>query len=278
MTHFATNGSVRLAYRIDGSPDRRPLLLINGLGSPLVAFEAGFVSSLVGRGFQVVRFDNRDVGRSSRIEAGGYGLADMAADALAVIDAVGWGQANVVGQSMGGMIAQQLALDAPDRVASLTSVMSRTGEPGYGQATTEAIDALLRPAPTSRDEWLDHRAETERIWASPEHWDESWVRDKGSAMYDYGVDPEGASRQFRAVAASPSRDTDLAGLSVPTLVIHGAADTLIAPDGGRHTAAVIPDARYAEMAGMGHDLPPALWERIIDEVTVFVEGLAMDLR
>jgi pimeloyl-ACP methyl ester carboxylesterase len=253
--------------------------LINGLGSPLVAFEAGFVDRLVGRGLAVVRFDNRDVGRSDRVERGPpgaptpYTLGDMAGDAVAVLDAVGWGSAHVLGQSMGGMIAQQLAIEHPDRVRSLLPVMTSSGRPGFGRPTESAMEALLRPAPLERGAWLEHRVATERVWASPGHWSEPWLRAKGEAMWEHGVDSRGSLRQFRAVRAAGSRDDALAGLSVPTLVIHGSADTLIAPDGGRHLAEVIPGARYAEIDGLGHDLPPGLWAEIVDAVADFVDSV-----
>jgi len=283
----ATNDDVSLywtltepAHGSGGEP--APLLLVNGLGSPLVAFEPGFVALLVERGLAVARFDNRDVGRSDRVagsprgSAPPYGLADMAADAVAVLDALGWASAHVLGQSMGGMIAQQLAIDHPDRVRSLLLLMTASGERGHGLPTAEARAALLEAAPVDPDRWLAHRVATEAIWASPDHWSEEWVRAKGRAMLDHGVDPAGAVRQYRAVAASGSRDGALASLIAPTLVVHGAADTLIAPDGGRHLADVVPGARYLEIEGLGHDLPPALWRSIVDPVAAFVDRVERD--
>lgn len=282
MLNVARNRAVELAWTVDGPADGAPLLLINGLGSPHVAYEPGFVAALTGRGFRVVRFDNRDVGRSSRCprppgtpaNAAPYALADMAADALAVLDAVGWAAGvHVFGQSMGGMIAQQVAIMAPGRVASLTSLMSSTGERGVGRPSPEVMAALTESAPADRNGWLANRVRTERLWASPALWDEVWVRAKGAALYDYGVDPDGTARQYRAVAAAPSRDAELARLAVPTLVIHGSADTLVTPEAGRHTAAVIPGARYVEIEGMGHDLPPGWWDRLADEVAAFTASL-----
>lgn len=249
-----------------------PLLLINGLGSPMVAYELGFVAELTSRGFEVVRFDNRDVGRSPR-HPEGYEFADMVEDTIEVLDDVGWDSAHVLGQSMGGMIAQQLTIDAPHRVRSLTSLMSSTGARGVGRSTDEARAALLRTAPDDHEGWLAHRLETEKVWCSPDHWDPSWVEAKARAMLEHGVDPAGSVRQYRAVAAAGSRDDALAGLSTPTLVLHGSADTLITPSGGQHTADVIPDARYVEIDGMGHDLPPAFWGRIGEEVRSFVDGV-----
>lgn len=260
-------------------PDAVPLLLINGLGSPLVAFEPGLVELLVGRGLSVARFDNRDVGRSDRVEKGPpgqptpYTLADMAADAVAVLDAIGWSRAHVVGQSMGGMIAQQLAIDRPDRVRSLVPLMTSSGEPGYGRSTDAAMEALLRPAPLEREAWLEHRLETERVWASPEHSSEEWLLAKGAAMWAHGIDSRGALRQFRAVRAAGSRDAALARVDTPTLVLHGSADTLIAPDAGRHLADVIPGARHLEIEGLGHDLPPGLWGSLADAIVGFVDDV-----
>ena len=280
----AVNGGVELHWTLDRPPDRSgiPLLLVNGLGSPLVAFEPGLVRRLVERGLAVARFDNRDVGRSDRVETGPpgqptpYTLADMAADAAAVLDAIGWTEANVLGQSMGGMIAQQLAIDRPERVRSLVALMTSSGEPGHGRPSDGAMEALLRPAPTERNAWLEYRVATERVWASPDHWDEAWLRAKSAALWDHGVDSGGSLRQFRAVRAAGSRDAALARLSVPTLVVHGSADTLIAPDGGRHLADVIPGARYREIDGLGHDLPPGLWDVLVDVVAGFVEGVEAD--
>lgn len=277
MINVARNGAVELAWTVDGPDGGTPLLLVNGLGSPHVAYEPGFVAALTGRGFRVVRFDNRDVGRSSRCplppgtpaDAVPYTIADLAADALAVLDAVAWARAHVFGQSMGGMIAQQVAITAPERVASLTSLMSSTGERGVSRPTPDVMAALTESAPGDRDGWLAHRVRTERLWASPALWDEAWVRAKGAALYDYGVDPQGTARQYRAVAAAPSRDPELARLTVPTLVIHGSADTLVTPEAGRHTAEVIPGARYVEIEGMGHDLPPGWWDRLATELASF---------
>ncbi len=180
-----------------------------------------------------------------------------------------WQTAHVFGQSMGGMIAQQLAIDVPDRVRSLTSLMSSTGHPEFGRSSREARAALLASPPADEAGWIANRLETERIWCSPDLWDPVWVESKGRAMLDHGVDPAGAARQYRAVASSGSRDDALATLDVPTLVIHGSADTLVTPSGGQHTADVIPGAGYVEIQGMGHDLPPALWPRIADEIDRF---------
>lgn len=267
----------------DGSSERR-LLLINGLGSPLTSYDEGFVAEFVDRGFSVVRFDNRDIGRSSRVtETDGadgsrvdgvpYTLVDMASDAVAVLDAVGWDHADVLGQSMGGMIAQQLAISYPERVRSLISLMSSTGNGTYGRATRAAYEALIRPAPHDRQGWIEHAVETGRLWATPDSWDPDLARERAARKFDYGIDVDGTGRQYRAILESGSRDEELGALSVPTLVIHGSADTLIQPDGGRHTAEVIPGARYVEIDGFGHDLAPSRWAILADTVTAFVADL-----
>ena len=267
-----------------GTENPELLVLINGLGSPLVSFDEGFVAELVDRGFSVVRFDNRDAGRSGRVhedrkaddyrfDRPPYTLVEMARDVVAVLDAVGWESAHVLGQSMGGMIAQQLAISHTDRVRSLTSLMSSTGNRDYGAATEEAYEALIRPAPADREAWIEHTVETGRIWATPDSWDPEVARRRAAGKFDHGVDVFGTGRQYRAVRASGNRDDELRRLTVPTLVIHGSADTLIQPDGGRHTAAVIPGARYVELEGFGHDLPPSRWAVLADTVTSFVAAL-----
>jgi pimeloyl-ACP methyl ester carboxylesterase len=261
---------VRLWWqRFPGEQGATPLLLVNGLGSPSVAFQLGFVDRLVAAGFEVIRFDNRDVGRSSRVD-GLYDAHDMAADAIAVLDAAGWERAAVFGQSMGGMIAQQLVIDHPSRVTHLISLMSSTGNRSVGASSESVRDALLSVAPSDREGWLDHRVATERYWASPELWDPEWVRAKGAEMFDHGVDPSGTQRQYQAVLASPTRDEMLRAVDIPSLVLHGSADTLIDPSAGRHTAACIPGATYVEIGGMGHDLPPGFWDRLVHEAASFV--------
>lgn len=275
----ADNDGVRLHWTLDRPADAEgvPVLLINGLGSPLVAFEPGLVELLVERGLAVARFDNRDVGRSDRVERGPagqptpYTIVDMAEDTVAVLDALGWASAHVVGQSMGGMIAQRVAIDHPDRVRSLTPFMTSSGKSGFGRPSDEAMAAMLRPAPTELADWLDFRVETEKVWASPAQWSETWVRAKSGAMWDHGIDPAGAVRQFRAIGAAGSRDAELADLRVPTMVLHGSEDTLIRSDAGRHLADVIPGARYHEIDGLGHDLPPGLWAPIVELVAGFVD-------
>ncbi len=266
---------ISLAYDVM-SEGTHPVLLVNGLGSNRVAFQEGFCAELAARDLAVVRFDNRDTGHSSRVVGdrpleATYDLGDMALDAIAVLDAVGWSSAHVVGQSMGGMIAQQLAIAHPDRISSLTSFMSSTGNREYGKPTTEAAEALLSRPPDDHEGWIAHRLQTERIWASPDLWDPAWVRAKAESMLAHGVDDDGTARQYRALLGN-DREDGLRRLTVPALVIHGTADTLLTPSGGRRTAELIPDARLVEVEGLGHDLPPGMWARIADEIAGFVSS------
>ncbi len=218
------------------------MLLINGLGSPSVAYQHGFIDRLVVAGFDVIRFDNRNLGKSYSMTTD-YDASDMAADAVAVLDAAGWDRAVMFGQSMGGMIAQQLTIEYPDRVTHLISLMSSTGNRSVGASHPGVRDALLAVAPDDREGWLDHRVETERYWASPELWDPDWVRAKGEEMFDHGVDPAGLQRQYAAVLRSAVRDDLLRVVDTPALGLHGSADTLIDPSAGRHTADCLPRVR-----------------------------------
>jgi pimeloyl-ACP methyl ester carboxylesterase len=208
----------------------------------------------------VVRFDNRDVGRSSKLDGAEYGLVDMADDALAVLDACGVGRAHVMGCSMGGMIVQRLAIGHPDRLLSLTSVMSRTGEPGYGESSDAALAVLMAPPVASRSAYVERQLAALSVYGSKPEWlDDAAIRARAGAAYDRGYHPAGVARQARAVVADGSRADGLRALDLPVLVIHGSRDTLIDPSGGRRTAEVIRGARYLEIDGMGHDYPSAVW-------------------
>lgn len=261
----ARNGDVELPWIRTSGGGTEPLLLINGLSSPRVAYEDGFVAELNRCGFDVVRYDNRDTGRATSTE-GGYLLTDMAADAIAVLDAIGWDTAHVFGMSMGGMIVQQLGIDHPGRLRTITSLMSSTGNPEYGTSSRAAREALTTPAPLDRDAWLDHRVATEKIWASPAEWTEAVSRAKGELLYDYGVQPRQTVHQYNAIMKSPPREDELRGVTVPTLVLHGTEDTLIHPSGGRRTAELMPSSTHIELEGMGHDLPAAYWPVIARHV------------
>ena len=284
-TMVRANG-IDLCYGTFGDPSGEPLLLVMGLGAQLTAWPVELCESLVDRGFFVVRYDNRDVGLSTKFDtfAGEflptflaaregtpvevpYLLRDMAADAVALLDALQIDSAHVVGASMGGMIAQSVAIEYPTRVRSLTSIMSTTGEAEVGQPTPEAMTALLRPPAESREAAIESSVEARRIIGSPDAFDEELTRRLAGEAYDRCFDPGGMARQLLAVVASGSRADGLRSLDVPTLVIHGDADPLVTPSGGTRTAELIPGAQLLLLEGMGHDLPAAQIAPIVDAIT-----------
>ena len=268
---IATNGAIELPWIRHSVDGGQPLLLVNGLSSPRVSYEEGFVAEFNERGFDVVRFDNRDAGRATST-SGGYLLADQAADAVAVLDAVGWETAHVFGMSMGGMIVQQLGISYADRLRSIVSLMSTTGNPKFGRATKEAQAALLKASPVEREAWLAQRVETEKIWASPAHYSVEASRAKGELLYDYGMQPKNVVHQYNAIVKSPPREDALRSVEVPTLVLHGTEDTLIQPSGGERTAEVMPNATYVTLDGMGHDLPAFYWPIMASHVADHVSA------
>jgi pimeloyl-ACP methyl ester carboxylesterase len=258
----ARNGEVEIYFETLGDPDQPTLLLVNGLGSQCVNYSTDWCRQFRDEGFRVIRFDNRDVGLSSKISDGDYSLSDMADDAVAVLDQLNVSRSHVMGCSLGGMIVQRLAIDHPDRLLSVTSVMSRTGEPGYGDSSEEALKFLLTPPPTSRTDNIDRHVAAQHVYGSKPEWlDDDVIRTRAGIAFDRCFCPSGVGRQMKAVLADGSRDEQLSKVSLPVLVIHGSRDTLISPSGGRHTAEVIPGARYVEIEGMGHDYPPAVWDQ-----------------
>lgn len=279
MPNTLANG-ITIEYETFGSPEDPTLLLIMGLGAQMVAWDTDFIDILVQHGLHVVRFDNRDVGLSSKIEGGpapdviaalttgdtssaSYTLDDMAADAAALLDVLGVERANIVGASLGGMIAQTFAMNYPERTLSLCSIMSTTGDPAVGGATPEAAAVLVRAPAQSRDEAVANQVANIEVFGSkglPVDWDR--VRARGSRSYDRAFYPIGTARQLIAVRASGDRTEKLRELDVPTVVIHGTDDTLIAPTGGEATAKAIPGADLVVVEGMGHDLPPAAWPQV----------------
>ena len=268
------NGEVEIYYERFGDPTSPTLLLVNGLGSQCINYAEEWCRLFSDEGFQVVRFDNRDVGLSTKLIGLTYSLADMADDAVAVLDAVGVDKAHVMGCSMGGMIVQRLAIDHADRLLSVTSVMSRTGEPGYGDSSEEALAFLMAPPAESRSAYIDHQVAALRVYGSKPEWlDEDAIRTRAAAAYDRCFCPAGVGRQMKAVALDGSRSEALATVDLPVLVIHGSRDTLIDPSGGRRTAEVIPGARYLEIDGMGHDYPPAVWPQWVAAWSEFVHAL-----
>ncbi len=275
---YVERDGVRLCVERLGSPDDPALLLISGQGSQLTNWPLGLCEAWVDRGFQVIRFDNRDTGRSTILDnCPSYTLSDMAGDAVAIIRAFGFGPAHVVGISMGGMIGQVLAAEHPDDVASLVSYASATGNPDYGWPDDVVWDALMLSA-TTREEVIDNAVAGKRIWGTPGTWDESEFRDFIGANFDRGHSAEGANRHLEAIAASGDRDAQVRSIRVPTLVIHGSDDPLVTPSGGRHTAELIDGADYVELEGVGHDIPPTEWSHVVELVTSHAAGAAEVLR
>ncbi|HVT41775.1 MAG TPA: alpha/beta hydrolase [Acidimicrobiales bacterium] len=269
----ARHGDVEIYYEQFGDPRRPTLLLVNGLGSQCINYAEEWCQLFCDEGFAVVRFDNRDVGLSSKLtDSGpGYSLADMADDAVAVLDQLGVERAHVMGCSMGGMIVQRLAIDHGDRLLTMTSVMSRTGEPGYGESSEAALEILMAPPAPNRAAYIDSRVAAERVYGSKPEWiDEAAIRAHAARAYDRCFHPAGVGRQMRAVGRDGSRADALRTLDLPVLVIHGSRDTLIDPSGGRRTAELVPGARYHEIEGMGHDYPPPVWPEWVGVWSSFV--------
>ncbi|MEI6497098.1 MAG: alpha/beta hydrolase [Actinomycetota bacterium] len=277
---IARNGACELYYETFGDRAHPALLLVNGLGSQSINYADEWCAMYAARGLYVIRFDNRDVGLSSSFadapkgpQGNAYVLSDMAADGMAVLDTLGIAKAHVMGLSMGGMIVQTMAIEHADRLLSATSVMSRTGEPGYGDSTPEAFALLTAPPATDREEYVRNAIAGLRCWGSPEFADEARWRADAERAFDRAFRPDGTRRQFMAVGASGSRGEALRSVRVPFLVMHGSADTLITPSGGERTAELIPGARFVLIEGMGHDYPPQLWTRWLDEVVGFIESV-----
>jgi pimeloyl-ACP methyl ester carboxylesterase len=284
VTTAHVNG-IDVAYDTFGDPDQPTILLVMGLGAQMTAWDQEFCELLVDRGFHVVRFDNRDVGESTWIDDPSfdaqatilgllsgtdvhvpYLLSDMAADAVGLLDHLGLGAVHLVGASMGGMIAQTIAIEHPERVRSLTSIMSTTGEPGVGAPDAEVGAALLVAQPTEREAAITHTIEVVRLISSPDHFDADRTRKRVEADVDRGVNPVGVARQLVAILASGSRADQLERLDLPALVVHGRQDRLVGFSGGQRTAALIAGADFLAIDDMAHDLPPAHWERIADAI------------
>ena len=268
------NGAVSLYYETFGADNDPVLLLVNGHGSQCINFKAEFCEKFAGRGFRVVRFDNRDVGLSSHLKGGPrYTVDDMAQDGFAVLDAVGAEQAHIAGWSMGGMIVQAMALGRPGRILSMTSVMSAPG-PIAGERDPEVTAAFGGPAATTRDEAAQRQLAGLKLWGSPACFDVDRITADAHAAYDRCWDPAGRVRQSMAIGASPSRTAALGSLRVPSLVVHGDADRLVPLGNGRATAAAIPGARLEIIEGMGHDYPPQYWDRLVTLITAHARAHA----
>jgi pimeloyl-ACP methyl ester carboxylesterase len=280
---FCKVGDVELCYEPFGDPDRPTVLLVMGLGTQMIAWHADFCGELADRGFYVIRYDNRDVGRSThlsdrptpkvrelmtrRIRRPAYLLKDMAADGIGLLEELGIESAHVVGASMGGMIAQTMAAEHPDRVRSLVSIMSSTGSRWSGQPAPRILPVFLQKPASGKEAYVERIVKLFALVGSPGfERDDDELRELASTSWDRGVDPAGLNRQLGAIIASGHRARDLKRIRVPTLVIHGKSDRLIRPSGGRATARAIPGARLDLIDGMGHDLPRGVWPRIVDGI------------
>ncbi len=279
---FASANGIRLCYQEMGDADGEPLLLVMGLATQMLGWDESFCALLAERGFRVVRFDNRDIGRSTKLDQAGapslvdtlagrrnaaYLLRDMGADAFGLMDHLGWDSAHIVGASMGGMIVQQMAIDRPERVRSLVSIMSTTGRRFTGLPTIKAFGALFAKRPHDREAFIERGVRTFKVIGSPGYeFDEARVRDLAGRSYDRGQSAAGVARQLHAITASGDRTRELGRVSAPTTVIHGNRDPLVQPSGGRATAKAIPGARLKMIDGMGHDLPRQLWPVFAEEI------------
>jgi pimeloyl-ACP methyl ester carboxylesterase len=284
---IARANAIDICYEIFGDPNAEPMLLIMGLGAQMIHWDDDFCRQLAARGFRVIRFDNRDIGKSSKLSGGKrltplellkmrflkipvaapYKIRDMAEDVVGLMDALHVKSAHLVGASMGGMIAQEVAILFPQRVRSLTSIMSTTGDPKVPPPSREASALLMAPAPATQEEYFERFALTWkvlRVGSFPE--DEALDRSRAERTYERGLNPAGVGRQLRAILASGSRKERLASVKVPTLVIHGTVDPLVRPEGGKFTAAAIPGAKLLMIEGMGHALPSPMWPQIIDGI------------
>jgi pimeloyl-ACP methyl ester carboxylesterase len=274
MPRASANG-MELEYESFGDPDAgAPLLLINGLGAQMIGWDDDFCRLLVDRGFRVIPFDNRDVGLSTWPQEP-YALDDMADDAAALLDALGIRAAHVLGASAGGFIAQLVALNHPDRVLSLTSIMSGPNGEDQVPPTDEALALLLAPAPETREERIRQGVEAKQKLLGPaDPFDEPYERSRIAAAIDRAYNPAGFIRQLQAIAGAPGRLERLRSLRVPTLVIHGDADDLIPVENGRRVAAAIPGARLLEIEGMGHDVPRRVWTQVVGEIAALARQAA----
>ena len=282
MPIIRANG-IDICHEVHG--DGEPLLLVMGINAQMIHWPPELVEKLVEAGFQVIVFDNRDMGETTWMDgqrapsirklfsrrmlglpvSTPYTLSDMAADGFGLLTALGIESAHILGASMGGMIAQQMAIQSPERVRSLTSVMSHTGERRHFASDPRALNALMGNTPTSAEDAGERVLELMKVIGSAE-----WMRSDddyrklGAVSYQRGHNPAGFKRQLAAIVASGSRDAALANLSIPTLVIHGTSDLLVRPAGGKHTAAIVPGAELVLIEGMGHDLPVPKHDQMVE--------------
>lgn len=290
-TQVTSVGSpIHIEYEVMGESHHPPVLLVMGFTAQMIAWPDRFCEMLVSQGLQVIRFDNRDCGLSEKMHGAHvdpgvvmaarltdseippvpYTLTHMAADAIGLLDTLNIDQAHVVGASMGGMIVQTMAIEHPQRVRSMTSIMSMTGEMEFGSPTPEAAEVLLAPPPSGRDEYVANSVNA-RVWQSRRYFNEERVKTEAARAYDRSFYPEGASRQLAAIYASGSRAEGLQQLRTPTLVIHGTDDTLLQPDGGQRTADLVANSSLLMVADMGHDLPDPLLPLITGAIGSHIE-------
>ena len=279
--------NIEIEYDTFGEASDKPLLLIMGLGSQMIQWEEGFIKSLSERGFFVIIFDNRDVGLSSKCDKAGdpdlmkafmaaqrgevvdapYTLGDMADDAVGLLDELQIEKAHICGASMGGMIAQTIAIRHPSRILSLTSIMSTTGNPDLPQMTQEAAQVLFNPVPPERNAYIENLVSVGRfIYGSGFPFNEEKQREFAARVFDRCFYPHGVERQTLAIMADGNRKEKLSVIKVPTLIIHGKDDPLFPVEGGIDTAEAIEDSELIIIDGMGHSLPPETWGQITDAI------------
>ena len=287
----AKANNIEIEYDTFGDSSSKPLLLVMGLGVQMIGWREEFCERLVDKGFYVIRYDNRDVGLSTKIEEGGtfdnkdiikainlrmkgeevqapYKIEDMADDAIGLLDALNVDKAHICGASMGGMIVQEIAIKYPSRVLSLTSIMSTTGRDDLPQPKPEALKILMTPVPEERDAYIEYSVNMWRVLnGSGFPYDEAEIREMAAKGYDRSFYPQGVNKQLVGIFASESRETRLASVKVPALVIHGGDDPLVPLEGGKDTAESIPGAELLIIEGMGHELPPEAWPQIIDAIS-----------
>lgn len=282
-TGIAQANGIEIAYETFGDASDPALLLVMGLGAQMILWDEAFCEAIARRGYHVIRYDNRDVGLSTKMESAGapdiaaamtgdassasYTLNEMADDGVGLLDALGVAKAHIVGASMGGMIVQVMAIRHPERVLSMCSIMSTTGDPQVGQPTPEAMALLMSPPPTTRDEAIEAGVRAVRAIGSPGFpFDEARERAFAARAYDRMNYPVGTARQLVAIMASGDRTEGLRKVTLPVLVIHGEADVLVTPSGGKATADAIAGAKLVTIAGMGHSLPPEVQGQVVEEI------------
>ena len=281
---MARANGIELCYEAFGTPSDPPILLIMGLASQMILWEDDFCKQLAGEGFWVIRFDNRDIGKSTKFSKSGspgtlsllltpftkkfiapsYTLGDMAADTVGLMDALNIERAHLVGASMGGMIAQEVAIRFPTRLLSLTSIMSTTGDTKLPRAEPQALAVLLKATPKGHDAYMKRYVETWKVLSGDVMpLDPARTIAQGERGYARGINPKGVARQLKAIIAAPDRTPALARVTVPTLVMHGSKDPLVPIAHGRATAHAIPGSNFEVIEGMGHALPRAAWPQMI---------------